>query len=162
MEPECSLQCSQELATGPYRDPDKSIAHISTPFRQKYILVISSHLRRDLPSRSSFPSGFSTKTSYAFIISPLCATCPAHLILELITPNNKIWWSVQIMKLVIIQCVQNKNEYKMESWLIRSVQVNAGMCLSTWNWYTATNGDALLTKRVVLPRDGCMWRYQTH
>jgi hypothetical protein len=49
-----------------------------------------------------FPSGFPTKTLYAFI-SPVCALCPTHLIhLDLIIQNN-IWWSTEVMKLLIIQ-----------------------------------------------------------
>ena len=44
------------------------------------ILILSSHLHLGLPSRL-FSSDFSTKTLYTRLLSPICATCPAHLIL---------------------------------------------------------------------------------
>jgi len=44
------------------------------------ILILSSHLHLGLHS-GLFPSGFSTKTLHKPLLSPMCATCPAHLIL---------------------------------------------------------------------------------
>jgi len=32
MEPEFSLPCSQDYATGPYPEPDESIPHLLIPF----------------------------------------------------------------------------------------------------------------------------------
>ena len=68
MEPEGSLPHSQVLATS-----------------WRSILILFSHLRLGLLS-DLFPSGFPTKILYTRLISPICATCPAHLILlDLIT-----------------------------------------------------------------------------
>jgi len=43
-------------------------------------MILSSHLRLGFPS-SLFPSRFPTKILYAFLMYPVHAPCPAHLVL---------------------------------------------------------------------------------
>jgi hypothetical protein len=93
-EPEGSSPCSQESSTGPYPEPDRSIPYHTIPSSLRAILILSTHLRLGLGLPSGlFPSGFSTNILYAFLFSPICATCPAHLILEVADGGDglQIW-----------------------------------------------------------------------
>ena len=56
------------------------------PYRTSWrsILILSTHLPLDLPS-GLFRSVFPTKALYTPLLFPMPATCPAHLILDLIT-----------------------------------------------------------------------------
>jgi hypothetical protein len=91
MEPEDSLQCSQESSTGPYPQPDQS--HPTSP---RSILILCTHPFHGLTS-GLLPSGFHTNILYAFLFSPIRTTCPPWL-----DHANYTWRRVQVMKLFIM------------------------------------------------------------
>jgi hypothetical protein len=76
MEPEVSSLYSQDPATCPDSEPDRSMPPHSTS--QKSILILSSHLRLGLPS-GLIHVVFPPKALYAPLLSRVHTTCPAHL-----------------------------------------------------------------------------------
>jgi hypothetical protein len=74
----------------------------SHPISLRSIIILSFYLRLCLPS-GLFPSRFRTKILYAFLIplSALYMPCPSHP--PWLNHPNNIWWSVQVMKLLITQ-----------------------------------------------------------
>jgi hypothetical protein len=91
MEPKCSLPCSQKPATCPYHQPDECIQHPHTFFHMIHFNIILASTP-SLPS-GLVPSGFQIKIWYAFIISPMRATCLSPLVLrDWIILLANIWW----------------------------------------------------------------------
>ena len=77
MEPEGTLQHSQEPATCPYPGPNQSSPCAPHSTSLKSIFILFSQLRLGLPS-GLFPSGFPTKTLYTPLHFRIHAVFPAH------------------------------------------------------------------------------------
>jgi len=83
MEPEGSLPCSQELA--PFLSQMRTVHTFPLYFPKINYSIIFPFV--PLSYELSFPSGFPTNILYAYLIFPVCTTCPSHLtLLDLITP----------------------------------------------------------------------------
>jgi len=83
MEPEGSLLCSQEPATGPCLNQMTVVQILTSYFFEIHFKIIP-HLDPGLPT-GLFLLGFLTEILCAFLFT-MWATCPAHLILfDLIT-----------------------------------------------------------------------------
>ena len=84
MEPRGSVPHSQASSSCYHSEPDQS-SSCPHPPSWRYVLILSSHLSLCLPSGPS-SSDVHTTTVYAPLLSPICTTCPTHLILlDLIT-----------------------------------------------------------------------------
>jgi hypothetical protein len=85
MEPEGSLQHSQDLSTSTYPQPDQPSQHHPPPhlLSQGSFLILSIHLRLCLPS-GLFSPIFPTNSLFASLFYPIRATFPAHFIRDLI------------------------------------------------------------------------------
>ena len=78
-EPEGSLPYSQVSATCPHLEPARSSPYLHIHFMIIHLNIILPYTL-GLPS-GLFPSGYPTKTLYTPLLTPIRATCTAHLIL---------------------------------------------------------------------------------
>jgi hypothetical protein len=84
MEPEGSLPCLQQPAKGPYPEPDESNPQPPNLFAKDPFEYYPPTFPPRLPS-GLFPSGYPTKTLYAFRLAPMRATRSVqHAVLDLI------------------------------------------------------------------------------
>jgi hypothetical protein len=79
----------------------RQISRVHAPHPTSWSFLIFSHLRVGLRS-GLFPSGLSAETLYAPVLSPMRATCPAHLILLGLISRITIQWGAQIIKLLVM------------------------------------------------------------
>jgi hypothetical protein len=83
-----------------YPDPDHCSQCQPQIISPRAILILSTHLRLDLPS-GPFPSSFSTNNLYAFLFSRIRSTCLTQLIF--FEHSNYTCRRVQITKLLVMQ-----------------------------------------------------------
>jgi hypothetical protein len=75
-----NLKVHYSVHNSPSPVPNQSnLIHFPNSMSLRSILILSSHLRRGLPS-GLFHSGLSTKTLHAPLLSPIRAACSAHLL----------------------------------------------------------------------------------
>ena len=103
MKVECLLPHSQQPVICLFLEPDRSslCPHPTSP---GFILILSSHLRLRIPS-GLLPSGFSFKTLYAPLLSPIRAKYPVHFSLldlfnRMISGEEYSSWSSSLCSLL--------------------------------------------------------------
>jgi hypothetical protein len=96
-----SLSCSQEPTTGPYTEPDESNPHLPPYFPRFHYNIISPFTPES--TDLSLPFRFSDQNfGHISLLSHACYTSrPFHI--TWFNHPNSIWWSVQVMKLLIMQ-----------------------------------------------------------
>jgi hypothetical protein len=102
MEPEGSSLCSQEPTTGPYPESDESNSHRTILF---FCNIYSNIILSCMPASSEWSLTFRFPNQNIVCISHLFHT---HYMSRTSHPPwfdhpNNIWWSVQVMKLLIMQ-----------------------------------------------------------
>jgi len=100
MEPTDLLLCSQKPTIWALSQVNPVHCHLFYFLKIHFNITLASTPR--CSKCGLFPSGSPNKTMYAPLLSPICATSPAYLILFDIMTNNN-WWVLQIMKLPILQ-----------------------------------------------------------
>jgi hypothetical protein len=98
MEPEGLLPPSQESTNSSILSQINSV-HVPHPTYWRTILILPSHLGMGLPS-GLFTSDFPTETLYASVLYPYVLHAPPLSFFSF-EHSNKIWWGVQIIKLLI-------------------------------------------------------------
>jgi hypothetical protein len=103
MEPKGSLPCSQDPSTGPYPEPDQEIHDLPT-----YICKIHSNV-----ILSTMPTSFELTLPFMFHVTrskfrtqflfPQCVLMPRPSQSPWLDHPNNIWWSVQVLKFLIMQ-----------------------------------------------------------
>jgi hypothetical protein len=99
--PRHSLPSSQESATGPNLEATDSNTH-PLKLSSEVLLLLTSHRHLGLPS-DVFPAGFPTKTIYSISYLPRAGYMPRPSSPPWFDHPNNTSWSVQIMKLLIMQ-----------------------------------------------------------
>jgi hypothetical protein len=106
------------------------------PISLRFTLILSSYLCLGLLS-GLFPSDITTKILYAFLISPMHATYPVHLILldhHPVTSINRIY-SLQLGRLILIWVLRSQNilNYTDKSLRKRRVTLKTEDCYFSWS-----------------------------